>query len=143
MAAIKDKLVTVEDLDYVLSNRVESIENGGTNAATIEKARENLHVPTVIAFGSTDWSDINKKMRTINMGAGATFVSSLGTVSSVLTGGKVSSSLKGVMSAVSNTTYDIFAMVGNGSTMVAWRITNPSDSGGTIGTIYRYTGTAI
>lgn len=117
-----------------------TIPHGGTGAATALGARGNLGVPAALYFDTASWASIAAKLAEISTQGSATFYATPD-AASLLTGGAVTSSLKGVMTKTAASTLDCFGMIGAGAAsgqLVTWRITSPTASGATIGTVTQY-----
>lgn len=116
--------------------------HGGTGAATAKAARENLSVPATLYFDTATWASIKAKLDSLSTYSCATFYAP-GNVASLLTGGDVTSSLKGVITVTGSSTYDCIGYIGAGASsgyLVTWRINSPTTSGATIGTVMHYMG---
>lgn len=93
------------------------------------------------ASGTTaTWADMYAKLKNLNTYDVATFFAS-GGAASLLTGGKVTSTMKGTVAYNGSGTYDFLAFAGLGPYAYGWRVTTlTGTTAGTVGTVYMYAG---
>lgn len=118
------------------------IANGGTGASSISQARANFH--TYIIINSTDTlATVYDKISAINTYETVSFFSD-SNFSYTFTNGAINNqSLKGFITKLGNNiSYDIFAMVGDGNKLIAWRISDFGSGSATptFSTVKTYTG---
>lgn len=140
------------------------VTHGGTRATSASAARTNLSVysksetSAAIAqsmarlnmfFSASDntWDRIYNIVSSMSNNTSALFVAN-GAAANVLTGGKQSAVIKGLISCVNQDTgiYDFMAFTGYQSQYIwIWRISDMSSASATptVGTVYRFTGTAL
>lgn len=141
-----------------------TVEHGGFGGTTVAQARTNLSVyskaetDSAIAqstatlnlhFSANDntWDRIYNIVSSMSNNASAFFVAN-GAAANVLTGGKQSAVIKGLISCANATSgvYDFMAFTGYQSQYIwIWRISALSSASATptVGTVYRFTGTAL
>jgi hypothetical protein len=122
-----------------------TIPQGGTNATTAKGARSNLSAATDVYFSSSDntWAKVFALLDTIPTLSSAAFFADA-SVATILTNAKVTgTTFKGTIHRASTDMFDFIASTGLGNYLYCWRISNATSSSGTVGTVYRYTGTAI
>lgn len=98
-----------------------------------------------IYFSSTynTWGKVFALLDTIPTLHSATFFADAA-VATILTNAKVTNTtFKGTIHRASSDMFDIIASTGLGNYLYCWRISNATSSSGTVGTVYKYTGTAI
>lgn len=89
---------------------------------------------------STTWADVYNKLKSLSTFDTATFFAS-GGAASLLTGGAVTSTMKGIVAYNGSGTYDFLAFAGLGPYSYGWRVTTlTGTTAGTVGTVYRYAG---
>ena len=123
-----------------LNNMEEGIGAALTPSDVVNKSFQFL----LAASGSTStWADAYAKLKNLSTYDVATFFAT-GNMASLLTGGKVTSTMKGTVAYNGSGTYDFFAFAGLGPYAYGWRVTTLTGStAGTVGTVYQYTGTAV
>lgn len=116
------------------------VDYGGTGADNAEDARanlgvtpENINAATQITIPSTAaWADMYALFDTIPGGTTATFFCNGGTASTLLSGSNFSNTtIKGTITRVNSTTYDVIAHVGEGTALSIWRINGLSSASAT------------
>lgn len=113
------------------------IENGIANLAP-----DDIGAPKSLYITNTDTvATIVAKLEAFGVYEQGTFYAEA-TGASLLTGGKVTASYKGVMSRLDNAGYDLLGAVGSGNTLVAIRI-NATNNTISVINATQYTGTAI
>lgn len=93
----------------------------------------NIGAATQITIPSTAaWSDMYTLFDTIPGGTTATFCCNGGTASTLLSGSNFSNTtIKGTITRVNSTTYDVIAHVGEGTALSIWRINGLSSASAT------------
>lgn len=121
-----------------------NVDQGGTGAIDAATARTNLKAAYALGFLTADdtWAEVWAKLDDLPIGQGISYYAAAN-AASVLTGSKVSSTLRGVVSRASSSQFDFNGTAGYNDVMYGWRITAATSSGCTVGTVYKYTGTAI
>lgn len=122
-----------------LNNMEEGIGAALTPSDVVNKSFQFL---LAASGSSTTWTDVYNKVKNLAVNETATFFAS-GGAASLLTGGKVTSTMKGIVAFNGSGAYDFFAFAGLGPNAYGWRITNltSASSTGTVGVVYRYDGT--
>ena len=119
------------------------------NLDGLKLAYDELRAELNMNFSASDntWDRIYNIVSSMSNNASALFVAN-GAAVNVLTGGKQSTVIKGVISCVNSNTgvYDFMAFTGYQPQYIwIWRISGLSSASATptVGTVYRFTGTAL
>lgn len=132
--------------NFVIDNLTSTSTTKALSAAQGKALGDNRAFKFLLSASgtSTTWADVYNKVQNLSTYDVATFFAS-GGAASLLTGGKVTSTMKGVVAYNGSGTYDFWAFAGLGPYAYGWRVTNltSSSSTGTVGTVYQYTGTAV
>lgn len=119
------------------------LANGGTGVNSLEGLQGVLNMAFGLYLTSEAWSGLYTELSVIATNTTATYKCNANTTS-LLTGTKVSSITFGVVSRLTSTIFEFIGGLGNSQYMYKWRVTFSSDgSSATVGTVYRFTGTAI
>lgn len=116
---------------------------GGTGANSSNGGRINLKAAADLNLSQmTTWAEIyNAISAHTPVFRGTVWATS--DAAKLLTNNKVSSTIKGTVVKWDATSADFMVSAGYGDYIYCWRITNISSTGCTVGTVYRYAGTAI
>lgn len=123
-----------------------TIPHGGTGATTANAGRIALGAAPTIYLNKATWADVYAELNKLGSAElGVFYAQNSPAVASLLTGGKVTGTIKGVVLRAFSTQFDFFGSVGTGNSIVAWRITNFTSASATpsVGSVYSYTGTAL
>ena len=147
----------------ISSNHVAPVTAGGTGATTAAAARTNLSVyskaetDSAISQSTADlnfsftvnddtWSEIYTILSPLDDTVKSAFFIAQGKASTVLTGGKYTNALKGMVNRAAAGIYDFIAFTGYQPQYIwVWRISEftSGDVTPTVSAVYRFTGTAI
>lgn len=117
--------------------------NGGTGVSSISALRNTLNMAFGLYLTSEAWSGLYAELSVVSVNTTATYKCNANTTS-LLTGTKVQTISFGLVSRLTSTIYEFIAGQGNSQYIYKWRVTFSSDgTSGTVGTVYRITGTAI
>jgi len=120
------------------------VANGGTGANTPAGARANIDAVQLIDMSTNTWADINTKLNIdLALSIPAVFKAS-SEVASKLSDGKITAAIVGM---VNRNGSGVLTFDARNISAVAycyqWSITNLTSSGASVGTVYRFTGTAM
>ena len=120
-----------------------AINKGGTGGTTALAARTNLSAAASLSIsGSTLAAVCAEIINAVPQGGTAIFIASSAGMSA-LTGAKVSGVCTGTVHRSDSNLLRFIAANSAGNYMYSWSISSASTSGGTIGSVYRYSGTAL
>ena len=116
---------------------------GGTGANSVNGGRIALKAAADLNLSQmTTWAEIYNAI-TAHTPVFRGTVWATADAAKLLTNNKVSSTIKGTVVKWDATSADFMVSSGFGDYIYCWRITNISSSGCTVGTVYRYAGTAV
>ena len=147
----------------ISSNHAAPVSAGGTGATTAAAARTNLDVYSKsevtnaisqstetlnLKFSVNDdtWSEIYTILSPLEGTVKSAFFIAQGVPAGVLTGGKLNSAIKGIVNRAGAGVYDFIAFTGYQPQYIwVWRISGFTSGSvtPTVGSVYRFTGTAI
>lgn len=120
-----------------------TVAHGGTGATGAAAARSNLEAAGTMYLDTASWAAIYAQVSTLNVHESTIFMAANSpAVSSLLSGGTFTSTLKGIITKSESSNYDIIAGGGAGGGFGAWRISGlaSGSSTPTVGTVYEYYG---
>lgn len=147
LSANQGKILDEGKVNYsdIVNNLTSTATDAPLSAAQGKELGDNKSFQFLLAAsGSTStWADMYNKLKSLDTFETATFFAS-GGAASLLTGGAVTSTMKGIAASNGSGVYDFFAFAGLGPNAYGWRVTNltSSSSTGTVGMVYRYDGMA-
>jgi len=119
------------------------LANGGTGVNSLAGLQGILNMAFGLYLTASAWSGLYEELSVIATNTTATYKCNAPTTS-LLTGAKVSTITFGVVCRLTDTIFEFMARQANTQYMLVWRVTfDSSGSSATVGTVYRFTGTAI
>jgi len=119
------------------------LANGGTGVNSLAGLQGVLNMAFGLYLTASSWSGLYEELSVIATNTTATYKCNAPTTS-LLTGAKVSTITFGVVCRLTDTIFEFMARQANTQYMLVWRVTfDSSGSSATVGTVYRFTGTAI
>lgn len=120
------------------------IGSGGTGAITAAGARTNLNTGLNIILDTNTWPAVYSEVSKLEIGETGVVGIADADTASLLTDGKRSSTLFGFIFRSADKNYDFWCTAPNSNYAFAWRDTFSNDNTtATVGSVYRYSGTAI
>lgn len=115
-----------------------NMENGITNASQMNDKKSYQ-----FTFDGSTWASVYALVKDMPVYTVATFFAT-STGASHISGSKITATLKGIVANNGDGVYDFFAFAGLGPYAYGWRVTTLTGStAGTVGTVYRFTGTSV
>lgn len=119
------------------------LANGGTGVNSLAGLQGILSMAFGLYLTSTAWAGLYSELSVIATNTTATYKCNAPTTS-LLTDSKVSTITFGVVSRLTDTIFEFMARQANTGNILVWRVTfDSTGSSATVGSVYRFTGTAI